>query len=154
MFEEWRIVPSKPGLMASSLGRIVLPKRRAQMPHGGWRDYNPEPTFGVVRSAKKGAAHRYFGVFAMHYGNIKVHQAVCEAFHGPRPFPNAVVIHLNENGLDNSAGNLKWKKKKENLNAERFIQYRMARKPERAGFVAAKIMQEDEFLKKLFGGAM
>ena len=90
----------------------------------------------------------------MHYGNIKVHQAVCEAFHGPRPFPNAVVIHLNENGLDNSAGNLKWGTQKENLNAERFIQYRMARKPERAGFVAAKIMQEDELLKKLFGGAM
>lgn len=50
----------------------------------------------------------------------KVHQLVCEAFHGPKPFPEAVVIHLDENAHNNRPGNLKWGTQKENLNMPKF----------------------------------
>lgn len=63
------------------------------------------------------------GVSSKFFGNIKVHRAVCEAFHGSPPFPNAVVIHLNENALDNRPENLKWGTQKENLNMPGFIKY-------------------------------
>lgn len=52
-----------------------------------------------------------------------MHQLVCEAFHGPKPFDKAVVIHLDEDGLNNRAENLKWGTQKENLNAPGFIEY-------------------------------
>lgn len=50
----------------------------------------------------------------------KVHQLVCEAFHGPKPFPEAVVIHLDEDALNNRPENLKWGTQKENLNMPKF----------------------------------
>ena len=54
---------------------------------------------------------------------MKVHQLVCDAFHGPKPFDGAVVIHINEDGLDNRAENLKWGTQKENLNMPKFLEY-------------------------------
>ncbi|QDP54003.1 MAG: putative uncharacterized HNH endonuclease [Prokaryotic dsDNA virus sp.] len=50
----------------------------------------------------------------------KVHQLVCEAFHGPKPFETAVVIHKDEDALNNRPENLKWGTQKENLNAPKF----------------------------------
>jgi hypothetical protein len=123
MQEIWKPVPSKPGIMASSLGRILLPSRQARMPHGGMRSYNPKPVFGNKTKASKNARHEYYGMFAMHYGNLKIHRLVCEAFHGPAPFPRAVVIHKDENALNNKSDNLKWGTQKENLNMPGFIKY-------------------------------
>ena len=123
MPEIWKPVPSYPGLLASSEGRILLPPRYAPMHHGGFRAYLPEPTFGQIRMAKAGAKHVYRGIYALHFGNIKVHQAVCEAFHGPRPFPEAVVLHGDENGLNNVPENLQWGTQKQNLNTPQFIEY-------------------------------
>lgn len=67
------------------------------------------------------------GAYSKFFGNIKIHRAVCEAFHGLPPFPNAVVIHLNENALDNRPENLKWGTQKENLNMPGFIKYCQSR---------------------------
>ena len=67
--------------------------------------------------------HWYYAIVTGAHGNLKVHRLVCEAFHGPPPAPNSVVIHLNENGLDNRAENLQWGTQKENLNMPRFIEY-------------------------------
>ena len=53
----------------------------------------------------------------------KLHQLVCETFHGPKPFPGAVVMHLNDDPSDNRAANLKWGTQKENLNTPRFLEY-------------------------------
>ncbi len=58
------------------------------------------------------------------WGNIKVHQAVCEAFHGPRPFPEALVLHEDECGLHNWPTNLRWGTHAENMN---YPGYRQAR---------------------------
>lgn len=121
--EIWRPVPSKLPLEASSHGRIRIPARRIAMPNGGARMYETKPSFGVFTSAAKGARHVYFGNYIRCIGNIKVHRAVCEAFHGPAPFPRAVVLHLNENGLDNRPENLRWGTQKENLNMPRVKEY-------------------------------
>jgi hypothetical protein len=121
--EIWLPVPSKPGLLASSLGRIKLPTRIGDMPYGGTRVYEPKPTFGFRTRASKTARHEYMNVCSSKMGNIKVHRAVCEAFHGAPPFPRAVVIHLDENAVNNKPENLRWGTQKENLNAPGFIAY-------------------------------
>jgi hypothetical protein len=123
MAEIWKPVPSLPGVMASSEGNILLPPGYAPLPNGGYRLYTPKPFKGVVRRAHKMATHRYLGTWVRRYGNIKIHQAVCEAFHGPKPFPDAVVIHLDEDALNNRPENLKWGTQKENLNMPKFKAY-------------------------------
>lgn len=123
MAEVWKPVPSLPGVMASDEGRILLPPRHAPLPNGGVRLYLPKPVFGVMQRAKKGAKHVYRNYWTREFGNIKVHQAVCEAFHGPKPFELAVVIHADEDGLNNRPGNLRWGTQKENLNAPGFRAY-------------------------------
>jgi hypothetical protein len=47
-------------------------------------------------------------------GHFTVHQLVCEAFHGVRPFPEAQVRHLDGNKLNNRADNLQWGTPEEN----------------------------------------
>lgn len=123
MIEEWRDVLSKPGVQASSLGRVRRQPRRAAMPHGGERIYFAAPTYGVVVRSKKGAAHSYRARYYDGIGNVKIHQAVCEAFHGSKPFPKAVVIHLDEDAHNNRPENLRWGTQKENLNASGFVAY-------------------------------
>ena len=129
MAEVWKPVPSLSGLMASSEGRILLPPRYAPLPQGGFRLYTPKPAYGVVTRANSAASHTYRGIYAKFYGNIKVHQAVCEAFHGPKPFHGAVVIHLDEDAHNNRPENLKWGTQKENLNMPKFKAW--LRSPER-----------------------
>lgn len=127
MAEVWKPVPSLPGVMASSEGRILLPPGYAPLPNGGYRLYTPKPVKGVVTSASKTAAHTYRGIYAKKFGNIKVHRAVCEAFHGPAPFERAVVIHLDEDAHNNRPENLKWGTQKENLNMPKIKAYHRSR---------------------------
>lgn len=129
MEEIWKPVPSYHGVFASNLGRIIFPARVATMPNGGTREYRPEPTFGHIRRASSKARHVYMGTHNKFYGNIKIHRAVCEAFHGEKPFPKAVVIHLDEDATNNRAENLKWGTQKENLNMPNFVEY--LKSPER-----------------------
>ena len=105
----------------------MLPPGYAPLPNGGYRLYTPSPAVGCIRKAKRDASHVYLGTWVRKYGNIKIHQAVCEAFHGPKPFEKAVVIHKDENALNNRPENLKWGTQKENLNAPGFKAYCRAR---------------------------
>lgn len=120
MNEIWKPVPSMPGLVASSLGRVRLPERSVKTPYGGMRIYKTKPTFGTIRKASKNARHKFYGYWSSVLGNFKVHRVVCEAFNGPSPFPRAVVIHKDENALNNKSENLKWGTQKENLNMAKF----------------------------------
>ena len=120
MAEVWKVVPSYPDILASSNGRILLPPSHAPLHNGGYRSYNTKPVLGVKKRARKSASHVYLAIWTRRFGNLKVHQLVCEAFHGPKPFPGAVVMHADENALNNSAGNLSWGTQKENLNAPGF----------------------------------
>lgn len=125
--ELWLPVPSYPGLMASSWGRVRLPDGEAPLPNGGVRKYFPEPTYGVKRKASKTARHQYYGLYNRRYGNLKVHRAVCEAFHGPAPEGKPFVLHADENALNNKPDNLSWGSQKENMNASGFIAYCQSR---------------------------
>jgi len=81
------------------------------------------------------------GYWNRYFGNIKIHQAVCEAFHGPKPFPAAVVLHRDESGLNNRPDNLEWGTQKKNLNAPGFIEYcrsRVGEKSPRAKWLARR----------------
>lgn len=136
--EIWKPVPSKPCIIASSLGRIKLPQSEAKMPNGGMRVYEPKPIYGSITRASKGAKHEYRNVLSRKFGNMKIHRLVCEAFHGPPPFERAVVIHLDENGLNNKPENLKWGTQKENLNMPKFIEYCKSRTGENNPYVKGK----------------
>lgn len=120
-------MPSLPGVMASSEGRLLFPPRYAPLPHGGYRLYAPKPIRGAVTRASTTASHTYRGCYGKFFGNIKVHRAVCEAFHGPPPFEGAVVIHLDEDAHNNRPGNLKWGTQKENLNMPGIKAYHRSR---------------------------
>lgn len=127
MEEIWKPVPSREGIYVSSLGRVQLPMREARMPKGGVRTYNPKPTYGVTTKSSKKAMHSYKGIYNRFYGIMKVHRLVCEAFHGIPPFPDAVVIHLDENAHNNRPENLKWGSQKENLNMPKIKKYHKSR---------------------------
>lgn len=134
MAEVWKPVPSEPGVHASSYGRILQAPGYAPLPNGGYRLYTPKPRVGSISRANKAAAHEYRLVMVSRRGPDgprqhprKVHQLVCEAFHGPKPFPEAVVIHLDENAHNNCPENLKWGTQKENLNMPRIKAYHRSR---------------------------
>ena len=131
--EVWKPIPSEPGSMASSWGRILRAPNFAPMPLGGYRAYIPEPGFGQVTKAKSTASHEYMLVMmkrpesGLRKKPRKVHQLVCEAFHGPKPFPSAVVIHEDENGHNNRPENLRWGTQKENMNMPNVKAYHRSR---------------------------
>ena len=133
MDEIWKPVASRPGVSASSLGRILFPCKEAAMPHGGVRRYVTKPVYGTTQRSKKGAKHEYKGVYNRSYGNMKVHRLVCEAFHGPAPDQRSVVIHIDENALNNRPENLRWGTQKENLNMPKFLAW--CRSDERAALI-------------------
>jgi hypothetical protein len=121
--EIWKESNSHFGVMVSSMGRVRLPVVQSKMPHGGTRVHQTKPTLGSVCKSNKNAQHEYRNIHNRRLGHMKVHQLVCDAFHGPKPFDGAVVIHINEDGLDNRAENLKWGTQKENLNMPKFLEY-------------------------------
>lgn len=115
-------IPSIQGAFANSMGLVKFPPAAAIMPNGGARTYETRWIKGVKRKASKTARHEYYGT--LYRGqNYKIHRLVCEAFHGPPPFPDAVVVHLDENALNNKSSNLRWGTQKENMNFPRFLDY-------------------------------
>lgn len=116
----WKPVPSYPGMLASSEGEILLPPRHAPLWNGGYRLYTPKPVKGYAVPSNKGGTSLHRIIRSREFGTIKVHRAICEAFHGPAPSPAHEVLHRNEDGTDNREDNLKWGTRKENHNAPGF----------------------------------
>lgn len=146
MIEHWKPVPSKPGITASSFGRIKLPNSVSKMPFGGMREYKPKPTYGTRTKSSKTARHEYMGIANRKFGNMKIHRLVCEAFYGPAPFEGAVVIHIDEDATNNKIENLRWGTQKENLNMPKFIEYCKSRTGENSPIkksIKAKINLEN-----------
>jgi hypothetical protein len=138
MIEHWKPVPSKPGITASSLGRIKLPNSVVKMPFGGVREYKPKATYGTKTKASKTARHEYMGIVNRKFGNMKIHRLVCEAFYGLAPFERAVVIHIDEDATNNRIENLRWGTQKENLNMPKFIEYCKSRTGENSSVKKGK----------------
>ena len=123
MSEVWRTVPSVPEIEASSSGRIRRKPYTVKMPNGGERHYISKPTHGC-KAATSGLAgfrmiYRYRGLKR----TFKIHRLVCEAFHGPAPEGQNIVMHIDDDPTNNTPENLKWATQKENLNAKQFIDY-------------------------------
>lgn len=117
-----RPIPEIKGAFARSDGMVKMPESRAMMPNGGERIYKTKWITGTKTKSSKTARHIYYG--SMYRGrNYKIHRLVCSAFHGPAPEGKPIVIHIDENALNNSPENLKWGTQKENLNAPGFIEY-------------------------------
>lgn len=112
--EEWRDVPSTPGIAASSWGRLMVVPYEKAMPRGGVKTIGGFATFGHLR---EGRFH-----YAVKKREYKAHRLICEAFNGP-PKDGQVCMHLDENCLNNLPRNLKWGTQKENLNAPGFLAY-------------------------------
>jgi hypothetical protein len=149
MEEVWKPIESKLGMFASSLGRVRLPERKSALPNGGMRDYKPKPIFGYKTKSSKTARHVYMGFYSKHFGNLKVHRLVCEAFHGPPPFPKAVVIHLDEDATNNKPENLRWGTQKENLNMPGFVAYCKSRTGEKSPVIKHRLKQIGETNEQL-----
>jgi hypothetical protein len=130
-------IPSIPGALAREDGMFKLPESKALMPNGGLRTYKTKWRRGTKTKAAQNARHKYFGT--LYKGrNYKIHRLICEAFHGAPPFDGAVVIHLDENSLNNKVSNLRWGTQKENLNAPGFIAYCKSRTGENSPAAKAR----------------
>jgi hypothetical protein len=106
---------------------------RGPMPKGGERSYGGEPVFGVWNKLDG----RF--VISIHNATHKVHQLIAEAFHGPAPFDGAVVMHIDENAVNNRASNLKWETQKENQNAPGFLEYCRSRTGENSPTIKGRL---------------
>jgi len=113
--ELWRVIPSQPDLLASSLGRIMVAPYLNQGGRGP-KQYGGTPTYGQWDGVRFLYARRG-------QKTLKVARLVCEAFHGESPEGRRVCMHLDENSRNNRPGNLAWGTQKENLNAPGFIAY-------------------------------
>ena len=127
--EIWRLVPSVPGLLASSRGRImVAPKmgtgQNATKQYGGY--------------ARKGSWDGARFILQWEGKTYKVARLICEAFSGPPPEGKNVCMHLDENSRNNLSGNLKWGTQKENLNAPGFLKYCRSRTGENSPTVKGR----------------
>jgi hypothetical protein len=115
MTEVWRLIPSLPGVIASSEGRLMVIPTIGEMPHGGTRHYESTPRIGEW----EGSIYH----FQYRGRTYKVSRLVCEAFNGPPPPGKNVCMHDDEDSRNNKPGNLVWGTQKINLNAPGFIEY-------------------------------
>src|SRR5262245_53054360 len=88
--EFWRPIPSCPGYLASSWGRIMGPQRR---PIGRSNRYGYQQV-AIQRDGK--TLTRMVG------------RLVCEAFHGPAPSPGHEAAHWDGIRTNNRPKNLRW----------------------------------------------
>lgn len=112
--EIWKLVPSLPGILASSRGRVMVAPRMGT-------GINKNKQYGGTARTGSWDGHR----FIVQWGgkSFKVARLVCEAFNGPPTDKKNVCMHLDENSRNNFPENLCWGTQKENLNAPGFIEY-------------------------------
>lgn len=127
--EEWRPVPSAPGLLASSLGRLKSEPYQMTMPNGGERTRSLAPTAGCWAGTRY--IVRYRGK------TYRVAPLVCEAFHGPKA-DGQVCMHDDENARNNRPRNLVWGTQKQNLNYPGFKAYCHSRVGDRSPHAIAR----------------
>ena len=116
--EVWRLVPSVPGVLVSSIGRVMALPTFSRQPNGGVRQRGGVPTYGVWDKKNARMGWRVLGK------NFKVHRLICEAFNGPPPTPDHIVLHKDEDSANNRRGNLKWGTHAENAAAPKLSAYR------------------------------
>lgn len=123
-------MPSLPGVLASSHGRVRALPYPVAMPNGGWRVREVSPTPGCWNGVK------FTVLFRRH--TYRVARLICEAFNGPPPFVGAVCMHSDENARNNVPGNLAWGTQRQNLKAPGFIAYCRSRTGDQSTKARAK----------------
>lgn len=113
--EIWRLIPSVPGLLASSRGRIMVAPKFGKGKSGKPRQYG-----GFARPGQWDGSRM---IYTWKGRTFKVARLVCEAFNGPPTEEKNVCMHLDEDSRNNRPSNLRWGTQKENLNAPGFLEY-------------------------------
>lgn len=112
--EVWKDSPRNENIMVSNMGRVWI------KPYKG---YKTKPTYGYAdTSATKRADCGFRRHMLYKRKTYRIHILVCEAFHGPKPFPGAIVIHLDEEPSNNAESNLRWGTRKENQNFPKVLE--------------------------------
>lgn len=99
-----RPAPSFPGFFAAADGRIFRSTPTGELVTATVLPDEPGRYLRVNVPTAERARRR-----------VRVHTIVADAFLPPRPFPAAVVRHLNDDKLDNRADNLAWGSHGQNL---------------------------------------
>lgn len=120
--EVWVQSPTYDFLLVSSHGRLMHKPYEKAMPNGGVRTYGGKAVFGTKITNEYGYSRMRFNS-RVNKVQRWVHQLVCEAFHGCKPFAKAVVMHIDDDATNNHKDNLKWGTQKENLNSEKFLAF-------------------------------
>lgn len=115
--EVWKQSLALPEYECSSLGRVRRLPHPVPMPHGGFKTAGGQAHHGVWDAKQRRYQITYRGK------TYRIAPLICEAFHGPKPFPRAVAMHDDENSRNNREDNLKWGTQKENLNYPGFLGY-------------------------------
>jgi hypothetical protein len=109
--EEWRDVPGYEGLyQVSSLGRVrSLPRVVLSKPMaGGGRQKRPVPPI-ILKMRRTVKGYLRVALFDKpRRRQVGVHRLICEAFHGPQPYPDAIARHLDDDRTNNTPANIAW----------------------------------------------
>ena len=111
---ESRPVPGFAGYLATSEGEILSKKTgrplrtQAHYRTGHLRVRLYSDRVKPVVRALKGS------LIVSRHADVYVHVAVCMAWHGPKPFEGACVLHWDDDPLNNAPSNLRWGTHKEN----------------------------------------
>lgn len=122
--EVWKAHPELNGFKVSSFGRILVDPIEYELPNGGFRSTKPKPTLGSLSSKGKGSNYMFYKFYNRRLRvNKNVAVIVAQTFLQDSWFKGAVVMHKDDDPLNNHVDNLKWGTQKENLNTESFISY-------------------------------
>lgn len=113
--EEWRDVVGHEGRhQVSSLGRVRSIPRTIRGLDGRLTRWRGQLLGGSKAWQYESGKWHYAEVALSHRERARVHVLVLTAFHGPRP-AGLIARHLNGNGSDNRASNLRWGTSSENM---------------------------------------
>jgi hypothetical protein len=96
MEEIWKPITGFPGYEVSNIGRVRSPNKIL----------SPGFVNGYPRYELRLDGRPIYR---------RIHILVCEAFNGPRPFPNALCRHKDDNQLNNIPDNLCWGTQLDNM---------------------------------------
>ena len=95
--EVWKPVPGWPGYEVSSLGRVRSAARVVECEDGRRRRYQGR----VLRTQTHQDGYPQVTLSVGGAASTRgVHRLVAEAFHGPPPFEGALVMHLDDDPLE------------------------------------------------------
>jgi hypothetical protein len=123
--EIWRDVPSVPGILVSSEGRVMHTPYRGPLPNGGERPYGGQPAFWRVGQGCRPLHHQH--------SRSQLQSAPADRRGVPRPaaIRRAMAMHVDENAANNRPSNLY-------LNADGFLAYCHGRTGENSPTIKAR----------------